>query len=267
MKGTVGTVIGVLHPGSLGAAVGAALHTAGHEVLWCTRGRSEVTARRADRAGLTPVDTVGALTRRSDVILSICPPHAAAEVAATLDGFTGVFVEANAISPETAREIARIREADGATVVDGGILGPPPGAPDELPRYRMFLSGSAATEVAALFRGAGLEAVAVPGSVGAASALKLAWASWLKGSAALLLSARALAATYDVEAALLDAWHQDMPELADRSAEVDHLLKTKGWRWPGEMEELAAAAAAAGLPGEPLYRGAAAVFHQARNGT
>ncbi|MET9912445.1 DUF1932 domain-containing protein [Streptomyces sp. NPDC006476] len=256
-------VIGVLHPGGLGAAVGAALRTAGHEVLWCPEGRSEVTARRADAAGLTPVDSLGELTRRCQVILSVCPPHAAAEVGAALDGFTGVYVEANAVAPHTVQDIARVRQADGATVVDGAVLGPPPGAPDELRRYRVLLSGEAAEEVAVLFRAAGFGTVVLPGPVGAASALKMAWASWLKGSAALLLSARALARAHGVEGALLEAWERDMPELAARGAEVDHLVKTKGWRWPGEMEELADAADAADLPGEPVYRGAAAVFRDA----
>ena len=53
--------IGVLHPGEMGAAVGAVLAGAGHETVWASGGRSEATARRAAGAGLVDAVTVAEL--------------------------------------------------------------------------------------------------------------------------------------------------------------------------------------------------------------
>ena len=115
--------VGLLHPGEMGAAVGDTLREAGQTVLWASAGRSAETAGRAMRAGLEDVGTAEELARRSAVILSVCPPHAALEVAQSVAGLEGVFVDANAVSPVKAREIGR-----GLRFVDGGIIGPPPRA-------------------------------------------------------------------------------------------------------------------------------------------
>ena len=115
-------MIGLLHPGEMGAAVGAALRASGHTVLWTSTGRSAATAERAEEAGLEGVGTIEELGRRSDVILSLCPPHAAVDVARSLTRFAGIYVDANAVSPATAR---RITELVGRYVA-GGIIGSPP---------------------------------------------------------------------------------------------------------------------------------------------
>src|SRR3984885_15863734 len=80
--------VGLLHPGEMGAAIGALLVEAGHDVLWCPQGRSEATAERADAAGLTGVEDLG----DTEVILSVCPPHAALEVARSLQGASALGV-------------------------------------------------------------------------------------------------------------------------------------------------------------------------------
>ena len=99
-------VVGVLHPGEMGAALGAALRAKGETVLWASTGRSPATAYRASTAGLTDVVTVEELARRSEVIVAVCPPHAALELARSMPPFAGVYVDANAVSPATARTIA-----------------------------------------------------------------------------------------------------------------------------------------------------------------
>src|SRR5690349_11476183 len=99
-------VIGIIHPGSMGAGLGGQLRAAGHEVLWLPEGRSPEPVARADAARLTAVSSLAALCERCDVLLSICPPHAAVEVAEELAGFGGVYVDANAIAPETAGRVA-----------------------------------------------------------------------------------------------------------------------------------------------------------------
>jgi 3-hydroxyisobutyrate dehydrogenase-like beta-hydroxyacid dehydrogenase len=252
------TKVGLLHPGEMGAAVGAALRGRGIDVLWASSGRSAATAERARRASLTDVDSVEYVVRESDVVVSVCPPHAALEVAGTVRGFDGVYVDANAVSPGTAREIAATVEDAGARYVDGGIVGPPPapGRPTTL-----YLSGGLGTTVADLFAGTPVQARVISAEPGAASAVKMAYAAWTKGTAALLLAIRALAQTEDVEAALLDEWADSIPELPDDSLRSARAAARKGWRWVGEMEEIASTFASAGLP-DGFHLAAAEVFRR-----
>src|SRR3954447_4739750 len=123
------TTIGVLHPGEMGSAVAAALRAAGHDVAWASAGRSAATAARAGEAGLRALGSAGAMARACDIVLSVCPPHAAAAVAGEARGFAGIYVEANAVSPGTARAIGEIATSGTAAFVDGGIIGPVAGRP------------------------------------------------------------------------------------------------------------------------------------------
>jgi 3-hydroxyisobutyrate dehydrogenase-like beta-hydroxyacid dehydrogenase len=250
--------IGLLHPGAMGAAVGRCLARQGHTVLWAAEGRTPETAARAAAAGLTDAGTVAGITRRADVIFSICPPHAALDVAWAVHGFGGTYVDANAISPGTAREVAQmISEADGR-YVDGGIIGPPPDQPGTT---RLYLSGADAAAIAALFAGTPLDARPVAGSPTAASAVKMAYAGWTKGTAALLLAIRAVARDQGVEDILLAEWALSQPGLTERSAGAARSAATKGWRWTAEMEEIAATMSAAGLP-DGFHQAAAEIFRR-----
>jgi 3-hydroxyisobutyrate dehydrogenase-like beta-hydroxyacid dehydrogenase len=262
--------VGLLHPGEMGAAVGRCLAMAGHRVLWVPEGRSPASAARATTAGLTAASGgLAGLVREADVIVSVCPPHAALEVAREVAGFGlapraagfgGVYVDANAVSPTTAREVARIVEAAGADYVDGGIIGTPPVAPGFI---RLYLSGARAAEVQRLFAGGEVDALVIGGDASvAASAVKMAYASWTKGSAALLLAARGLARVEGVEEALLTEWGISQPGLADRSGRAAGSAAAKGWRWVAEMEEIATAMAAAGLP-DGFHLAAAEVYRRA----
>ena len=248
--------IGLLHPGEMGAAVGKCLVGVGHRVLWDPEGRSAETKERAAAAGLTGV-TMAAMVGRSDVILSVCPPHAALAVARDVAGFGGLYVDANAIAPETARQVAVIVTDGGADFADGGIIGPPPTASG---LTRLYLSGPRAAEVEALFGGTDVEARVVP-PPGTASAVKMAYASWTKGSSALLLAARALARAEGVESVLLEEWAISQPGLEKRWDGAGRSAAAKGWRWVGEMEEIAAAMAAAGLP-EGFHQAAAEIYRR-----
>ena len=144
--------IGLLHPGEMGAAVGQCLAGAGYQVLWIPEGRSRASVARAEAAGLTAVAAKGlaGLVREADVIVSVCPPHAALGIARQVAGFRGIYVDANAVSPATAREVAGVVEAGGASYVDGGIIGTPPVKPGFI---RLYLSGTRAAEVRDLFTG------------------------------------------------------------------------------------------------------------------
>ena len=248
--------IGLLHPGEMGSAVGEALRSAGHVVLWASAGRSPETAGRAERAGLVDAGTTEELARRSDLILSVCPPHAALEVARSVAGFGGTFVDANAVSPATVREIA---STIGGSFVDAGLIGPPPREPGST---RLYLAGPETESIAALFAGTALEPRVVSEDPGAASAVKMAYAAWTKGTAALLLAIRELARAEGVEETLLEEWRLSLPELIERSSAAARSADTKGWRWVAEMEEIAATFASAGLP-EGFHLAAAEVFRRA----
>ena len=277
------STIGLLHPGEMGAAVGQCLAAAGHRVLWVPEGRSAASAARAAAAGLTAaLGGLAGLVGEADVVMSVCPPHAALDVARQVaaarevaaaqagvrgpDGLGtrigGVYLDANAVSPDTAREIAGIVEGGGATYVDGGIIGTPPVAPGFI---RLYLSGTHAERVRQLFAGGAVDARVIGGDAAmAASAVKMAYASWTKGSAALLLAARALARAGGVEDVLLAEWDGSQPGLAERSGRAAGSAAARGWRWVAEMEEIAAAMAAAGLP-DGFHLAAAEVYRRVQD--
>jgi 3-hydroxyisobutyrate dehydrogenase-like beta-hydroxyacid dehydrogenase len=244
--------IGVLHPGAMGAALGAALVANDHEVLWVSAGRSDATRARAEAAGLVDVGSMDALAARSDVVISICPPEHAAAVAADVRdaGFAGVFVDANAISPETAARIA--------PSVDGGVIGGPPRVAGTT---RLYLSGPGAADVGALFAGSVLDAPVLDDQIGTASALKMSYAAYTKGVSALLLALRETARSNGVDQYLLDEWAISQPDLAAVSELAAQSSGPKAWRWIAEMEEIASTFAAAGQP-DGFHRAAAEVYRR-----
>ena len=239
--------VALLHPGEMGSAIGACLVRRGFRVVWASSGRSAATRSRAIAAGLEDLGSVERALDAADLALSVCPPHGALALAREVagHGFEGIFVDANAISPETARSVSRVVEKAGARFVDGGIIGPPPA---EAGRSRLYLSGGPEREVAALFAGSNLEVIAIAAPAGAASALKACYAAWTKGATALLAAVRALAQAEGVEAALLAEWQRSQPGV-DKRSEAVTVQARKAWRWVGEMEEIAASFEAAGLPG------------------
>lgn len=239
--------IALLHPGEMGAAVGACLVAAGRKVLWVADGRSAATAARAAAAGLTACPGLEAALDAAGIVLSICPPHGALALARAVAaaGFRGLYVEANAVAPATVREIAAVIEDAGAQFVDGGIIGPPPTGPG---RTRLYLAGRPAESAARLFGGTNLAPVMLEGAVGTASALKMAYAAWTKGTTALLADIRALARAEGVDHALLDEWALSQPGLVAESDAVKAKAR-KAWRWVAEMEEIARSFEAVGLPG------------------
>jgi 3-hydroxyisobutyrate dehydrogenase-like beta-hydroxyacid dehydrogenase len=240
-------VVGLLHPGEMGSAVGATLVASGARVLWASAGRGAQSRERAQGLGLEDAGTVAAIARQAGTIVSVAPPHAAMDVAREVAGlgFTGIFVDANAIATETTRAIGRLIERAGGRFVDGGIIGPAnrkPGA------GRIYLSGGEAVAVKGLLDKGPVMPIVLDGPVGAASALKIAYGGWNKASQALLMAIRAFAQSEGVDEALLAEWAQSQPELPARSQRAVNDNARKAWRFVGEMEEDARALAAAGLP-------------------
>lgn len=166
-------------------------------------------------------------------------------------------MDANAVAPATARALSVVVERAGGRFVDGDLIGGPVRAGGAT---RLYLSGPAAGEVAALFAPTDLEAVALAGDVAAASALKMCYAAWTKGTSALLLAIRAAADAHGVEAALLEEWTRTQPGLAARSQAAAGTAR-KAWRFAGEMDQIAACLAEAGLP-DGFARAAAELYRR-----
>jgi len=227
-------------------------------VLWASAGRGPDTAARAAAAGLTDVGTVKAMAGQAEVILSVCPPLAAMDVARAVAGFGGLYVDANAVAPAMAQAIGQVITGGGGRYADGGIIGLPPVTAGGT---RLYLSGPHAAAVAELFAGTALDARVIGGPATAASAVKMAYGGWTKGSAALLLAVRALARAEGVEDTLLAEWALSQPSLPDRSRGSARSATLKGWRWVAEMEEISASLAAAGLPGG-FHQAAAEIFRR-----
>jgi 3-hydroxyisobutyrate dehydrogenase-like beta-hydroxyacid dehydrogenase len=249
--------VGLLHPGAMGASVGAAAATQAR-VLWASEGRSADTRARAVSAGLEDAGSLEALAGAADLVISVCPPHAAEDVASAVaaTGFAGLYLDANAISPQRARRIGEIVGASGAAFVDGGIIGGPAWRPNTT---RLYLSGERAAEVAAVFEGSPLGAIVLEGPAGTASALKMAYAAYTKGSAALVAGILALATCEGVERPLLDEWRRGDGRLGNEYERMIAGAVPKAWRYVGEMEEIAATFAAAGLP-SGFHEAAAALY-------
>ncbi len=244
------STVGLLHPGQMGAAVAGEIVRNGHTVLWCPEGRGAATQKRAEDAGLRPVADLPRLLEQCSVVLSICPPAAAEEIAHQVaeTGYRGVFVDANAVSPATLRRIAATVSAAGGSFVDGSIIGAPP---DERTTTRLYLAGESryVRAVPRLVAGTRVEPVRLSERLGAASALKMSFASYQKASRVLAAVAHALADQHDVtEALLTEADRMPAQILADR----DFLpsLASRAWRWAPEMREIAGTLDAAGLPAD-----------------
>lgn len=247
----------LLHPGEMGQAIGRALIAAGQMVGWVSDGRSAATRGRAAAIGLSAFPTLEAGVEEADLILSVCPPDAAEAQARAVAaaGYRGRYVDCNAVAPETVRRIGETMSRSGVTLIDAGIVGPPPRSEGST---RFYVSGPHAGEVAELFAGSVVEAVSVGGTVGAASAVKMAYAAWTKGTSALLIAVRALARSEGVEDALLAEWARSQPALLKR--DVSGSI-AKAWRFTGEMHEVSKTFADNDLP--PGFHAAAADLYEA----
>lgn len=237
----------LLHPGNMGVTIGAAAATSGARVLWASKGRSENTLERAKQAGLIDAGQLATAVAEAGIVLSVCPPHAALDVAQTVaeQKFTGIYVDANAISRSTAEQIGEVVSQAGASFVDGGIIGAPV---KRAGTTRLYLSGERAQEVAELFSQSMLDARTIGTVSGAASALKVAYAAWTKCTDMLVLAICALAAKEGVSESLMQEWSISQPDLERKSVRAAAVASPKAWRYVGEMNEIAETFESAGLP-------------------
>ena len=250
--------LALLHPGAMGAALGASLLAAGHEGRWCAEGRSAASRRRAEALGLTEAPSLGAVLVGVDVVLSIVPPHGALPLAQAVaaEGDVGPYFDLNGISPETASAVAACFPP--GAYGDGAVVGLPPG---EGETATLLLGAAAAARLPAFGPRFTLQRVPETAGPFGASALKNTFAAGSKGSSALLLSVEALAEALGLKEDLHALWDRHSPGLGERAAATGRAVAPKAWRFIGDMDEIAATFRAAGLsPG--AFEAAARVFEQ-----
>lgn len=243
----------------MGIAVAISARNSGNEVFWVSEGRSAATAKRAAGAGLEDAGTIARLCEICPAVVSVCPPEFAERVAEQVAecGYRGLFVDANAIAPERSQRIGRKIESIGARFVDGGIIGP---ATMSRNRTWLYLAGEHASEAAGYFGAGPIEVEVLAGGIGRASALKMCFAAYSKGSIALVCAILAAARQLDVFEDLKRQWARSGPSLEDFERQMAGAAP-KAWRFTAEMHEIAATFAGAGIPPE-FHQGAAEIFRR-----
>lgn len=252
--------IAVIAPGAMGAAVAARLVENGADVITSLSGRSQASAKRAADAGMRAVSDTDIPS--ADLILSIVPPSDALGLAERLSPVLRsstrkpLYVDCNAVSPETAKRVAGVIAETGSPFADGGIIGGPPRKGHSGPT--LYVSGEPAGRVEGLARGVVVRAI--DGPVGAASALKMSYAAITKGLTALG-TASMLAAT---RAGAAEALHRELSEsqpmlLAWLGRSVPDMF-SKAYRFVGEMEEISSFMASEGA--REIYAGIAELYRE-----
>ena len=252
-----GMTIAVVAPGDMGHGVGRALRDHGHEVLTCLAGRSARSRNLAEAAGMTDAGDMTALVSAADLFLSILPPASALDLAretaaamAAANSFP-TYVDCNAVSPGTAKQVAAVIADAGAPVIDAGIIGPSPNKG----RPRFYVSGPDMAAMQAL-DGCGFVVRPAGADIGQASAVKMCYAALTKGTfsldTAILMAAKASGA-YDT---LMTEFEGSQGATLDKMKGRVPFLPADAGRWIGEMEEIAATFREAGVTGD-FHDGAA----------
>ena len=171
-------ILTILHPGEMGISVAAAAISSGHRVLWVSEGRSEDTKSRASFQKLEDIKTLSKISE-SEMVFSICPPQSAMEVAKAVSetGFEGLYMDANAGSPEKKHLINDLLKASNIDFVDGGIIGPPANSEGST---RLYVSGERSDEIKDIFTDGFLSVHSVGHEIGKAASLKIAYGAWTK---------------------------------------------------------------------------------------
>ncbi|TFY71613.1 hypothetical protein EVG20_g1390 [Dentipellis fragilis] len=254
--------IAIIAAGAMGAAVARRFTAAGATVLTNLEGRSESTRRRAHDAGMQDVP-FAELARRSSFLLSILPPSEAARLASRYleaynsteasqsDADDPIYVDCNAVSPDTVQRISALFAGSGVRFVDAGIIGGPPREGYD----PTFYASADATNTSALdaFDALGAYGMKIAtlredgAGVGDASALKMSYA------------ATAHAASPATSAALMRELHASQPLLLQRLTLGIPSMLPKAYRWVGEMHEISDFV---GGPSGDVYKGMASVYER-----
>jgi 3-hydroxyisobutyrate dehydrogenase-like beta-hydroxyacid dehydrogenase len=252
--------VGILHPGEMGISIAASAVKNGHQVFWASGGRSDKTRARAEKHDLIEIDSLMQFCQICDIIISVCPPHAAEEVARSIleAGFQCLYLDANAISPQRAIKIGQMLKAKNIRFMDGGIIGGPAWIPKET---WLYLSGEHAEEIARCFLNGPLETKIIGDEIGKASALKMCYAAYSKGTTALLAAILATAESLEVRNELYELWDMDNAGFSKQANRRATRATAKAWRFEGELLEIASTFQNVGLPGG-FHEAAAEIYHR-----
>jgi 3-hydroxyisobutyrate dehydrogenase-like beta-hydroxyacid dehydrogenase len=252
--------LGILHPGAMGISVAVSGKNSGNTVYWVSDGRSTETRGRAEKHGLVETATLSELCETCSVLISVCPPHAAEDVAREVltCSYTGMYADVNAISPDRSRRIGALLQAAGIEYVDGGIIGGPAWNPGST---WLYVSGDKAAEIAGCFSKGPLETEVIGSDVGKASALKMCFAANTKGGTALLTAVVAAAEKLGVLDDLERQWNRHNPSAMAEAESRIRGVSLKAWRFAGEMEEIASTFESAGIPGG-FHRAAKEIYER-----
>lgn len=252
--------IGILHPGEMGVSIAASAIKSGHEVYWVSDNRSDKTRQRAKKHNLVDIVSLSQLCQTSEIIFSVCPPHSAEDVAKSVieRGFKGYYLDANAIAPQRALKIGNMMASNGIHFIDGGIIGGPAWNPKET---WLYLSGKDVKVIADCFTSGPLETKIIGDEIGKASALKMCYAAYSKGTTALLAAILATAESLGVRDELYGQWNMDDPSFSEQANRRTTRVTAKAWRFEGEMHEIAATFQEAGLP-NGFHEAAAEIYHR-----
>ena len=252
--------IGILHPGEMGVSIAASAINSGHEIFWASTNRSDKTRARAEKHGLMELKSLVELCKTCEIIICICPPHAAEDVAKQVveHGFKGSYLDANAISPERAAKIGQMLGAKNIHFIDGGIIGGPAWEPKNT---WLYISGKKAKQIADCFSNGPLETKIIGDEIGKASALKMCYAAYSKGTTALLCAILGTAESLGVREELYQQWDMDESGFSEQVNRRVVRVTAKAWRFEGEMKEIAATFHAAGMS-QGFHEAAAEIYHR-----
>jgi 3-hydroxyisobutyrate dehydrogenase-like beta-hydroxyacid dehydrogenase len=228
--------------GEMGSGVGGWLAAHGVDMRTTLTGRSAASAERIARAGIGVVDDLAAIARSCTMVLSIVPPDQALGVAesfaaAYAGGTTApLFIDCNAVAPETARRIAAVITAAGIRFVDAGIIGGTPREGSDGPH--VYACGADVAEFEQLIA-YGLTVRALDGPIGTASALKMCYGGLTKGITGIGSAMFACAEHSGVSEALEKEFSTSQPALYAWLTRQIPTMYPKAYRWDGEMREIA----------------------------
>lgn len=242
----------------MGISLAVSAQQSKQDVYWCSAGRSEATVQRANDHQLKALASLEELCQHCDIVVSVCPPHAAIAQAESVikTGFKGIYVDVNAVSPDSVKIIASKMHDAGVEFVDGGIIGLPAWQPNTT---WLYLCGIKAEIVAQCFKQGPLETTILEGEIGKASALKMCFAANSKGVSALITAILASAEHFGVRDALEKQWNHYDPNFTTSTQTRIRRSARKAWRFTGEMDEIAATLKSSGLP-EEFHLGAREVY-------
>jgi len=244
----------------MGVSIAASAINSGHQVYWVSENRSDKTRLRAEKHGLIEIDTLSQLCVSSEIIFSVCPPHAAEDVAKSVvdQGFNGYYLDANAIAPQRAIKIGQLMESNGIRFIDGGIIGGPAWKPKET---SLYLSGKDANVIADCFQNGPLDMKIISPEIGKASALKMCYAAYSKGTTALLAAILTTAESLGIRNELYQQWDMYDLNFSKQANRRATRVTAKAWRFEGEMHEIASTFEEAGLP-NGFHEAAAEIYHR-----